>query len=174
MANYSRFPPEIKENPVLVCTAWVHGIHPGRLSYFTDNLWKLIVEIDVGGLRGHEKVGIREEEEADFEKPLDESFDEINCKTHRNTFVEERLLEGESLDGPSPPELGRATGRRGDSKWWRAQTFFDDLTNDWVEKQGVRKEEFWRTIEKWALEGKVIKKSGAYFRSEPLSWDGVR
>ena len=66
MANYSRFPPEIKENPVLVCTAWVHGIHPGRLSYFTDNLWKLIVEIDVGGLRGHEKVGIREEEEADF------------------------------------------------------------------------------------------------------------
>jgi len=130
------------------CTAWVHGIHPQRLSFFTDSLYRLIEELGVEGVEGYKKVGIEEEKifedgGAGFEELLDESCEEIETEG-RDSFVEEPLSSDGFFLSPAPPELGRGTGRYGASPWRRARNFFNDLANYWIEKKSVTKLEFWQ------------------------------
>ena len=111
------------------------------MSFFEDKLYQLIEELGKEGIGDHEKVQI--EEEGVFEKLLDESCDEIETEG-RDSFVEEPLSGDGFFLSPAPPELGRGMGRRGASKWWQAQRFFNDLADYWIEKKSVTKLEFWK------------------------------
>lgn len=118
------------------------------MSFFTDSLYRLIEELGIEGVNGHEKVGVEEEkvfedEGAGFEKLLDEPCEEIETE-ERDSFVEEPLSSDGFFLSPAPPELGRGVGSRGASKWWQTKRFFDDLADYWIEKKSVTKLEFWQ------------------------------
>ena len=167
----------VKRPDLLYCTAWVHGIHPKpeKLSFFTDSLWKLVFDKGLERYRGYEKVAVGEEEavregEEGFERFLDEDGGETEIED-RDRFPEEESSYDVAFNPVAPPGLGRASGRYGASRWRQAQSFFDDLTDYRMGREGMRKEEFLGKMEKWASEGKVIEKNGSYFRSKPLSGD---
>lgn len=111
------------------------------MSFFTDSLYRLIEELGIEGVDGHEKVGV--EEEKGFEELLDESCEEIETEG-RDSFVEEPLSGDGFFLSPAPPELGRGSGRYGASPWRRARNFFNDLADYWIEKKSAAKLEFWQ------------------------------
>lgn len=155
-----------------ICTAWVHGIHPQRLSFFEDKLYQLIEELGKEGIGGHEKVETEEEnvfekKGGNFETALDE-IENGSCQA----YIDESLSSDDFPFCWSPPELGRAVGRRGASKWWQAGRFFNDLEDYSIERKSAVNQEFWRKMEKWKFESKLAGENRSHFRFKPLSWDG--
>ena len=147
-------------------TTWVHGIHPQRLSFFEDKLYRLIEELGREGIEGHDKdksegEKVFEKKGGNFKNAPDELDDEIEEPLSGNDFSSHR----------SPPQLDRAAGRRGASKWWRANRFLNDLEDYWIERKGARNQAFWGKMEKWEFQRKMIQKNSSHFHFKPLSWD---
>ena len=156
------------------CTAWVHGIHPQRLGFFEDRLYRLVKELGKAGVEGHQKEEIEEEGAiedagAGFGE-LDDERDEIQ---EQEDLVEPSLSDNDAFLAPAPCQLGCAVGRPGASKWWRAERFFKDLQDYWIERKSAENQEYWRKMDEWEFEGKLIRKNRSYLRLNRFSWDEV-
>ena len=144
------------------CTAWVHGIHPQRLSFFEDKLYQSIEELGREGVGGHEQV---EERERGFEK----SGSAFETALAEFDHGGDEPFSGDDFSSRrSRPRLG-LTGSA--SKWRKARLFFKDLMDYLIERKSAENQEFWRKMEKWEFERKMNKKNRAGFRFKALSWD---
>lgn len=159
-----------------MCTAWAHGIHPQKLSYFDEELWKCIEELGLGDRRGlgreiGEKEGGNDKGNGGLGE-LEEGFIEENGEKEPeagNGESEERGLVFKARF----PEWDRDSGR-GSSKWTMMRDFFYDLADYWTDSEVFEKSNFWAKVQKGLSEGRVVKKNGSYFRSDAFSWDKVR
>lgn len=140
------------------------------MSYFTDNLWGLVVELGLEGVRGGEKVTPEKEEV--LEKygngnPPEEFEDEEGSGRGKDDDGDDWPFEHEA------PQLYGASWKFG-SQWRRARAYFSDLTDYETNQSGIRKEEFWGKVRKWESRGKLIQKKGSYFRLNRFLWDEQR
>ncbi len=133
------------------------------MGFFEDKRYQLIEELGREGGGGHAMVETGEEKGGNFKTTPDELDDEI----------EESLSSDGSFLSSAPPGLGRAVGRRGASRWWRANRFFNDLEDYWIERKGAVEQSFWGKMEKLEFQRKMIQKNGSQFHYKPLSWEGV-
>lgn len=103
---------------------------------------------------------------------LEEGFIEESGEKETEAGGEEPEERGWIFKARSP-EWDRASGRSS-SKWTMMRDFFYDLADYWADSEAFEKSNFWAKVQKGISEGRIVKKNGSYFRSEPLSWDEAR
>jgi hypothetical protein len=146
-----------------LCTDPAHGIHPEGLSYFGEDLYKAIV------FRWLEKPGRPEGSEQGKSPLLRKTTPEF--REFQDPLEEEEISFEEGLSyEASTPQFFSSEDKR-EAGFCRMREFFYDLMEYDLPKQGLRKDDFWRNIEKGQVEGKIIQRKGAYVRSLPLLWE---
>jgi len=134
------------------------------LSFFEDQFYQLVEELGKAGVGGHERG---EERERGFEK---------SGSTFETALAEfdpggDEPFSGDDFSSRrSRPRLG-PTGST--SKWRKARLFLIDWMNYSIERNGVENLEFWRKMDEWEFEGKLVWKNLSYLRLNRFSWDGT-
>ena len=134
------------------------------MSFFEDKLFELVEELGRAGVGGHEKV---KERERGFEK---------SGSTFETALAEfdhggDEPFSGDDFSSRrSRPRLG-LTGSA--SKWRKARLFFRDLMDYSIERKSAENQEFWRKMDEWEFEGKLVQKNRSYLRLNRFSWAGA-